>query len=238
MIANIKHLAIIMDGNRRWATKKGLPKLLGHTEGAKVLKKIAEAVRERGIPYFTVWALSTENLKNRGETELKHLFALFNQLTDYLDDFFKNDTRCNLIGDLSQLPEDTQERLRAMVEKTKNNKSMVLTLAINYGGRDEILRAIRKYVAEKKSIPPLVGEGEGGVKITEKTFQKYLDTATIPDPDLIIRTGGHQRLSGWMPWQTTYSELYFTPVYWPAFTEEDLDKAIEWFNEQERNQGA
>ena len=225
MIANIKPLAIIMDGNRRWATKKGLPKLLGHTEGAKVLKKIAEAVRERGIPYFTVWALSTENLKNRAETELKHLFALFNQLTDYLADFFKNDTRCNLIGDLSRLPQDTQERLRAMVEKTKNNKSMTLTLAINYGGRDELTRSVNRLMTSGKTV------------ITENDITAALDTATIPDPDLIIRTGGHQRLSGWLPWQTTYSELYFTPVYWPAFTEEDLDKAIEWFNEQQRNQG-
>ena len=225
MIANIKHLAIIMDGNRRWATERGLPKLLGHTEGAKALKKIAEAARQRGIPYFTVWALSTENLKNRAETELKHLFALFNQLTDYLDDFFKNDTRCNLIGDLSRLPQDTQERLRAMVEKTKNNKSMTLTLAINYGGRDELTRSVNRLMTSGKTV------------ITEKDITAALDTATIPDPDLIIRTGGHQRLSGWLPWQTTYSELYFTPVYWPAFTEEDLDKAIEWFNEQQRNQG-
>lgn len=232
----LTHLAIIMDGNRRWATERGLPKLLGHTEGAKVLKKIAQAVHDRGIPYFTVWALSTENLKNRSETELKHLFALFNQLTDYLDDFFKNDTKCNIIGDLSKLPAETQTRLAAMVEKTKQNKNMTLTLAINYGGRDETIRAVNKILAERQKNSLLTREGTG--EVTEETFARYLDTTSIPDPDLIIRTGGHQRLSGWMPWQTIYSELYFTPTYWPAFTEQDLDKALAWFEEQQRNHGS
>jgi undecaprenyl diphosphate synthase len=217
----IKHLAIIMDGNRRWATARGLPKLFGHTEGAKTLKKIATAVKKRDIPYLTVWALSTENLKNRSEKELKHLFKLFGKLTDYLDDFFKNDAKLNLIGDIEALPNKTQEKLNQVLEKTKDNKSITLTLAINYGGRDEILRAA------KKSKGNLTGE----------KFSNNLDTYNLPDPDLIIRTGGHKRLSGFLPWQSVYAELYFTDTFWPAFNEEELDKAINWYQAQQQNRG-
>lgn len=222
---NIRHLAIIMDGNRRWATERGLPKLLGHTEGAKTLKAIAKAVQKRGIPYLTLWALSTENLKERSEEELKHLFSLFKQLVDYLGDFIENNVRLQLIGDLEKLPRDVQEKLFNVVEKTKNHTGMVLTLAINYGGRDEILRAVNRIIKEKKELT------------NEVEFEKYLDTVGLPDPDLIIRTGGHQRLSGYLPWQSTYSELYFTKTYWPAFSEEELNTAIEWFEGEQRNRG-
>lgn len=242
MPEKIHHLAIIMDGNRRWATERGLPKLLGHTEGAKTLKTIAKTVQKRGIPYLTLWALSTENLQERSEEELKHLFSLFKQLVDYLGDFIENNVRLNLIGNLQELPSDVWKKLNNVAEKTKSHTGMVLTLAINYGGRDEILRAIKRWVDEKSS-PPARGReaerseaGEVGA-LTESKFEKYLDTAGLPDPDLIIRTGGHQRLSGYLPWQSTYSELYFTKTYWPAFSEEELDKAIEWFQEQKRNRG-
>ncbi len=224
---NLRHIAIVMDGNRTWATTRGLPKLMGHTEGAKTLKKIATAVREREIPYLTVWALSTENLKERSPEELKHLFSLFNQLTNYLEDFFKHNARVLLIGNISELPAETQKRLGEMVEKTKSHTAMTLILAVNYGGRDEILRATKKMLAA--GVSP-----EG---VTEETFKTYLDTANIPDPDLIIRTAGHQRLSGYLPWQSTYAELYFTDVQWPAFSEKDLDDAIAWFQNQKRNHG-
>lgn len=217
-----------MDGNRRWAAERGLPKLLGHTEGAKNLKRVAKAARDRGIPYLTVWALSTENLKERSDEELKHLFSLFNQLTDYLDDFFENNARLRLIGDIAGLPEETQKKLQSVVEKTKANTGMTLILAVNYGGHDEILRAMKKMLAAK--LDP--------AELNEKTLEQYLDTADFPPVDLVIRTAGHQRLSGYLPWQTTYAELYFTPVKWPAFSEADLDKAITWFNEQKRNRGA
>lgn len=223
---NIQHIAIIMDGNRRWAAERGLPKLLGHTEGAKNLKTIGQAVQKLGIPYLTLWALSTENLKERSKEELKHLFSLFKQLVDYLGDFIKNNVRLQLIGDLEKLPEDVQEKLNAVVEKTKDHTGMVLTLAINYGGRDEIIRAVNKIILEGVST------------LTEEKFSPYLDTANMPDPDLIVRTGGHQRLSGYLPWQSTYSELYFTQTYWPAFSEEEVNTAIEWFEEQKRNRGA
>lgn len=219
----LQHIAMIMDGNRRWAVERGMPKLMGHTEGAKALKKIARAVKDKGIPYLTVWALSTENLKNRSEKELEHLFSLFNRLTDYLGDFEKDNVRCNIIGDLSKLPKKTQEKLQELLDKTKDNTALTLTLAINYGGRDEILRAIQKIKA--------------GDNVTEENFTTYLDTHDLPEPNLIIRTGGHQRLSGFLPWQCTYSELYFTNTFWPAFNEAELDKALDWYNEQQQNRG-
>ena len=237
----LQHIAIIMDGNRRWATKQGKPKMLGHTEGAKNLKRIAKAVKKLGIKNLTVWALSTENLK-RSEKELKHLFSLFSKLTDYLDDFFQEGVRCNIVGDISKLPEKVQHNLQEIVEKTKDNSEMTLTLAINYGGRDEIIRAIKKFVEGNESLPLLGGDHTSrsewveGV-LTEEKFSKLLDTHDLPDPELIIRTGGHQRLSGFLPWQCTYSELYFTDTFWPAFDEAELDKAIEWYREQQRNRG-
>jgi len=220
---NLNHIAFIMDGNRRWATQNGLPKLLGHTQGVKTLRTIAKAVQKEKIPYMTVWALSTENLQNRSQEELTHLFSLIETLPDYLKDFLSDNVRCTTIGNLSLLPEKTQQILQEMQEKTKHHTDMTLTLAINYGGRDEILRAIKKLTND--------------TEVTQKSFCDLLDTHNLPDPDLIIRTGGHQRLSGFMPWQTTYSELYFTPTYWPAFTKTELQKALQWYSEQERNKG-
>ena len=224
---NIKHIAIILDGNRRWAKSKGLPKMVGHTEGAKNIKKVGLAVLEENIPYLTVWGLSTENLKNRSEDELKHLFSLFTKLIDYLEELIKNDVRLNLIGNIEGLPENTQKSLQEAVEKTKDNKKMTLTLALNYGGRDEIMRAMKKMINDKVSPD----------EIDEDKVKQYLDTHDLPEVDMVIRPGGHSRLSGWLPWQTTYSELYFTKVFWPAFNKKELRKAIEWFVEQQRNRG-
>ncbi len=224
---NLKHIAIIMDGNRRWAVEHGLPKLIGHTEGGKNLKKILEACKKIKIKYFTVWALSTENLKEREPKELKHLFSLFEKLIDYLGDLNKNNICVKIIGDFSKLPESTQKKLIDIVNLTKKNTGLIFTLGVNYGGRDEIIRAIKKIMEEKITAKQL----------TEEIFSKFLDTDELPEPDLIIRTGGANRLSGFMPWQGTYSELYFTPTYWPAFSEKDLDRAIEWFGKQQRNHG-
>lgn len=217
----LQHLAIIMDGNRRWATERGLPKFLGHTEGAKTLRTIAKAVRERHIPHLTLYALSTENVRERSEEELKHLYSLFEQLVDYIGDFLENDARLKIIGDLTPLPEKTQKKLLEVAEQTKNNSAMTLTLAINYGGRDEIVRAARKQSGE----------------ITEASINAQLDTAGMPDVDLVIRTGGHHRLSNFLLWQSAYAELYFTETKWPAFSVEELDKALAWFQEQQRNRG-
>lgn len=223
----LKHIAIIMDGNRRWATDRGLPKLIGHTEGGKNLKRVIKACKKRNIKYLTVWALSTENLKERSQEELKHLFSLFEKLVDYLGDLNKNNIRVNLIGDLTKLPKSTQEKLTGLADLTKNNSGLFFTIGVNYGGRDEIIRAIKKILNSKLTTEQL----------TEETLSKFLDTDGMPDPDLIIRTGGAVRLSGYLPWQGIYSELYFTPTYWPAFSEKDLDGAIEWFQEQKRNRG-
>ncbi len=223
---NIKHIAIILDGNRRWATKRGLPKFLGHTEGVKALKKTIKAASERKIPFLTAWALSTENLQ-RSEEELKHLFSLFEKIPNSLGDFKKNNVRFRIIGDLTRIPVKVQNILTDLVTETEKNTGLTLNLAVAYGGRDEIVRATKKMI-------------ETGLKpeeITENKFEEFLDTAGMPEVDLIIRTGGHRRLSGYLAWQTTYAELYFTDIMFPEFSEKELDKAIEWFNEQERNKG-
>lgn len=222
-----QHLAIIMDGNRRWATERGLPKMAGHTQGAKNLKTIAKAVQAAGIPYLTLYALSTENLKERSPEELSHLFSLFEQLVDYLDDFIKENAQLRLIGDLSGMPEKTRIALEKVAIETKHNTKMVMTLAINYGGRDELVRAVRK-IADHK-IPT--------ADITEQTITDNLDTAGLPDVDMVIRTAGNQRLSGFLAWQSIYAELYFTEIKWPAFDKAELQKALDWFAEQQRNRG-
>ncbi len=227
MAEKLTHVAIIMDGNRRWATEKNMPKMLGHTQGAKNVRTIAQAAQQLGIDYLTLWALSTENLKNRSEKELSHLFSLFSKLIDYLHEFVENNVQLRIIGDISQLPDSVEEKITQAVFKTKDNDGMTLTLAINYGGQDEIVRAVRN----------ILKDGKTPDEIDALEFAKYLDTQDMPDPQLIIRTGGHQRLSGYLPWQSTYAELYFTPVYWPAFDEEELKKAVSWHDKQVQNRG-
>lgn len=222
-----KHIAIMMDGNRRWAKEKGLPEIMGHSEGSKTLQKIVRKAQQINLSYLTVWALSTENLKERSEKELNHLFSLFEKFSDEFDTSKENNLKIKVIGDLSKLPNKTEKKLTDLVEKTNNHTGLTLILAINYGGRDEIVRAIKKII--KKNLP--------ADELSEEKFNDYLDTAEFPEPDLIIRTGGAIRMSGYLAWQSTYSELYFTPTYWPAFSETDLDKAIEWFQNQKRNRG-
>ena len=222
----VRHLAIIMDGNRRWAAEKGLPKVMGHTEGAKTLKKIAKAVKKHGVTHLTLYALSTENLK-RSEEELKHLFSLFGKLTDYIGDFLAEDACLKLIGDLSRIPEKTRKKLLRVVEKTKDNTSFTMTLAVAYGGRDELVRGAR---ALFKTTPT-------AEEITETSLESHLDTGIYPDVDLVIRTGGAHRLSNFLLWKAAYAELYFVDTYWPAFSEDDLADAIDWFRRQKRNFG-
>ncbi len=222
---NIKHLALIVDGNRSWATHKGLPKFLGHTEGVKMLKRIIKAASKKNIPYLTAWLLSTENLQ-RPEDELKHLFSLFITFNNEKE-LMENNIQLRTIGDLSRVPENVQNKMKELQEKTKNNTGMILNFAIAYGGRDEIVRATQKII--KAGLTP--------EEITESKFEEFLDTAGMPEVDLVIRTGGHQRLSGYLPWQSTYAELYFTNTRFPDFNEEELDKAIQWFTEQERKRG-
>jgi len=222
----LKHVAMVMDGNRRWATERGMLKILGHTEGAKNLKRVAEFALNQGVPYLTLYALSTENLK-RSEKELKHLFSLFEKLTDYIADFAKDNVRFKVIGNLDLLPQSTQRKLQGIIDSTSNNSAMTLTLAIAYGGRDEIVRAVRKIV--QKNIDP--------EKITEEYFSSELDTGQFPDVDLVVRTGTRKRLSNFLPWQTTYAEIYFTDTLWPALDEKELEKIFGWFYDQKRTKG-
>lgn len=222
------HVAFVMDGNRRWAASQGVPKMLGHTKGADNIKPILARCLDLGVSYATFWALSTENIRKREKKELDHIFSLFSKLMHmYLDDFMHNNIKMEFIGNVSQLPKDVQTVLVGMREKTKEHTAMTAIFAVNYGGRDEIVRAIKKIVDTKVQSKD----------IDEGLFSTYLDTNSFPDPDLIIRTGGCKRLSGYLPWQSTYSELYFTDTYWPGFTPEELDSAVEWYGKVKRNNG-
>ena len=223
----LKHIAIIMDGNRRWASERGLPKMMGHNEATKTLKKIITASQKRGISFITLWALSTENLKERSEAELKNLFSLFEKLTDELKELKEKNVRVNIIGDLTKIPASTQTKLNLVQEETKNNTDITVNLGINYGGHDEIMRAIKKIIA--KNYKP--------EDVTEQLIDEHLDTAGMPEVQMIIRTGGDQRLSGFLCWQGIYAQLYFTPTKWPAFDEKELDKSIEWYHQQKINKG-
>ncbi|NQV11839.1 di-trans,poly-cis-decaprenylcistransferase [Candidatus Uhrbacteria bacterium] len=220
----IQHIAIIMDGNRRWAVEHGYPKIAGHTYGAKNLKRIVADTSKRGASYLTIYALSTENVANRSKAELKHLFSLFEKLVDYRDMFKEHNVVFRAIGNLKALPDSVQRVLSELEEDTKGHDGLVFTICVNYGGRDEIARATQSLA-------------DNGIEITEETIAGALDFPGLPDVDLVIRTGGHHRLSNFLTWQATYAELYFTDTKWPAFDEAELKKAIEWFEEQKRNQG-
>lgn len=213
-----------MDGNRRWAVENGYPKIIGHTYGARNLKDVALSAIDLGVDYLTLYALSTENFLNRSEDELKHLFDLFAQLIDYQSLFVENDVVFRAIGNIATLPVTVQSAISELSSKTSGHTGMTLTLCVNYGGRDEIVRAVRRLT-------------ESGAEITESAISSALDFSNLPDVDLVIRTGGHSRLSNFLTWQSTYSELYFTDTKWPAFKAHDLELALNWFGEQKRNQG-
>ncbi|MBI4691834.1 MAG: isoprenyl transferase [Candidatus Terrybacteria bacterium] len=222
-----QHLAIIMDGNRRWAKKRGLSSFKGHQEGYKQFKKIAERCYKLGVKILTVYAFSTENWK-RSKTEISYLMKLFGNILKMEKDFFiKNGVKLNVIGQIERLPKNLQKLIHKITEKTKNNKNGILNLAVSYGGREEIIEAVRRLAKEK--IKP--------EDIDEKNFSQYLYIAGQPDPDLLIRTGGEQRLSGFLPWQTIYTELYFSPKLWPDFTEKDLEEAIKEYQSRQRRFG-
>ena len=211
-----------MDGNRRWAKQRLMPTAMGHAEGAKTLKKIAKAVKAREIPYMTVYALSTENL-NRSKEELDYLFSLFGKLVDQFGDLVKENVRLKILGNMDLLPQELAEKLKQVEKDTKDHKSMTLSLAIAYGGRDEIVRAIKKIKDPSTA--------------TEESLEALLDMHDIPDVDVIIRTGGHHRLSNFLMWKSAYAELIFTDTYWPAFEEKELDDILAWYEVQERKFG-
>lgn len=228
----LKHIAIIMDGNRRWAKKRNLPIKLGHKQGAETLKKIVRHANKIGLPYITVYAFSTENWK-RSEDEVNALMKL---LESYLDEFAKEADTENIVikvlGNLSVLSPSLQESIAKTIKRTENNTGTIFNIALNYGGRDEIVNAVKNIVKDTKS-----GKLDES-NITEEKFSEYLYTANMPDPDLLIRTSGELRLSGFLPWQLVYSEFLFLDKLWPDFTPEDLDNAIEVFNKRNRKFGA
>lgn len=226
-----KHVAIILDGNGRWAKKRLMPRTYGHTQGAKNVEKICEEAWKMGIKYLTVYAFSTENWK-RPEEEINAIMKILrNYLKNCLSISEKNDMRVRVIGDRSRLSEDIAAAISELEEKSKNNQGLNFQVALNYGSRDEIIRAVKQAASK-------VQNGELSVdEIDEECFAGYLDTYDIPDPELMIRTSGEQRLSNYLLWQLAYAEFYFTDVLWPDFNKEELEKAIWYFNKRERRFG-
>lgn len=226
-----RHVAIILDGNGRWAKAKGMPRNYGHVEGAKTVETICEEAYRMGIQYLTVYAFSTENW-NRPKDEVDALMKLLrNYMKNCLKTAEKNRMCVRVIGDVSGLDEDLQIKIAELEEATRNNDGLHFQVAINYGGRDEIARACRK-IASK------VVSGELGPEdVTDELVGNYLDTAGLPDPDLLIRTCNEQRISNFLLWQLAYTEFYFTPVAWPDFTKDELLKAVEAYNHRDRKYG-
>lgn len=223
-----KHVAIIMDGNRRWARTHGLQALMGHEYVVDhVIEPLVDRCIELGIPYLTMWAFSTENW-DRDKIELEGLMRLFRKaLERKVADLHKKGVRLQMLGEIDRFPKDIAEHARRWAEISKNNKVMTVSFALNYGGRDEILRAVQKMVSAAKKVKT----------ITAEYFQSFLDTAEMPDPDLIIRPGGQLRLSGFMPWQSVYSELYFSEVLMPEFGVAEFDKALADYASRQRRFG-
>ena len=227
-----QHVAIILDGNGRWAKAKGMPRNYGHAQGSKNVEKICEEAWCMGIKYLTVYAFSTENW-NRPKEEVNALMKLLrNYMKTCLKTAAKNDMKVRVIGDITKLDEDIQKRILELEEATKNNSGLNFQIAINYGSRDEMIRGMRKMYADLRDGK--LQENE----IDETHFETYLDTKDIPDPDLLIRTSGEQRLSNYLLWQLAYSEFYFTEVPWPDFHKEELEKAVEAYNKRDRRFGA
>lgn len=226
-----QHVAIILDGNGRWAKAKGLPRNYGHVEGAKTVEKICEEAYKMGIQYLTVYAFSTENW-SRPQDEVDALMKLLrNYMKNCLKTAEKNRMCVRVIGDLTKLEEDLQVKIKELMEATKDNDGLHFQIAINYGGRDEMTRAVRK-LASKVSAGELSADA-----ITSEMIGDELDTAGIPDPDLLIRTCNEQRISNFLLWQLAYTELYFTPVAWPDFSKEELQRAVQAYNHRDRKYG-
>ena len=226
-----QHVAIILDGNGRWAKSKGMPRNYGHMQGAKNVEVICEEAYNLGIKYLTVYAFSTENW-NRPQDEVDALMKLLrNYMKSCLKRAAKNDMRVRVIGDKTRLDDDIRTKIAELEEATKNNGGLNFQIAINYGSRDEMRRAMTALA--KDCVEGKVNPDE----ISEALFDTYLDTHEIPDPDLMIRTSGEQRLSNYLLWQLAYSEFYFTDVPWPDFSKEELVKAIEQYNKRDRRFG-
>lgn len=224
---NLKHIAIIMDGNRRWAKEKGLPSAVGHKKGVESLKATLRACDAFGVKYLTVYAFSTENW-NRKQEEVDFLMNLVAlTLTNELDEMHKENVQIHFIGDLSRLSENLQKILSNAVETTKNNNGVVLQIALNYGARDEILHAVKS----------IIEKGTSADMVTEQTIADNLYTAGVPDPDILVRTGGEQRISNYLLWQIAYSEIIIRNEFWPEFDKNILAECIQEFWKRQRRYG-
>lgn len=226
-----KHVAVIMDGNGRWAKNRGNKRIFGHKNGVKAVRNVVEAAGEIGIQYLTLYAFSTENW-NRPKIEVNALMTLFiSAVQNETENLMKNNVKMNAIGDLSLLPKKVQENLLKIIDRTKNNSGLTLTLALSYSSRQEITEAV-------KNIAAMVKEGKADINdINEKFVATHLQTSNIPDPELLIRTSGENRISNFLLWQISYSELYFSEILWPDFTKTHFFEAIFNFQQRERRFG-
>jgi len=223
-----RHIAVIMDGNGRWAKQHHLPRIMGHRRGSDTVREIVRECRTLGIGVLTLYAFSTENW-NRPKTEIRALMALLKKfIHSEMQELHENNIRVKMIGDLSKLPEMVMPSIREIMEHTSGNTAMTLNIALSYSGRDDILRAVRKLIADKKP---------GAADISDELFSSCLDTAGQPDPDLLIRTSGELRVSNFLLWQIAYTELYITDVLWPDFGKKDLAKALREYQTRRRRFG-
>lgn len=220
------HMAFIMDGNRRWARQKGLPTFVGHEKGYRRMETVVDQAIKHTIPYITFWAFSTENW-NRDKKEVDYLMKIFRKLfkSSFVKKLLKNRVKLQTLGELSPFPKDIVENIEKIKKQSKNNTAITVNIGLNYGGRAEILRAAEMIQKKKEK------------KLNEQIFSDYLYTKGQPNPDIIIRTGGDMRLSGFLPWQAVYSELYFTKIYWPDFDEKELGKVLKEYAKRQRSFG-
>ena len=226
-----KHTAIIMDGNGRWAEQKGMSRIFGHQNGVAAVKKIVEAANKFNIKYLTLFTFSIENW-DRPQSEVDTLMSLLVEtLKDEFEDIFRNNIKLNAIGELNTLPDNVRDELYSIIQSTKNNSGMTLTLALSYGGKQEIFKAVKEISDKVKNDIISLDNFD------DSLINDHLYTRDLPDVDLLIRTSGEQRISNFLLWQIAYAELYFTDIYWPDFTEEDLEKAIVEYQNRERRFG-
>lgn len=226
-----EHIAIILDGNGRWAKKRGLPRNVGHAQGSRAVEKICQAAYDMGVKYLTVYAFSTENWSRPREEVDALMKLLSNYLKDCLKTSKKNNMKVRVLGDITALEDELQEKIRELEQVSSENTGLNFQVALNYGSRDEILRAVKRLLTDYEN---------GRIKKEEldaERFSDYLDTKGIPDPDLLIRTSGELRLSNYLLWQLAYTEFYFTDVLWPDFDKKELEKAIDYYNKRDRRFG-